>query len=750
MSKRYYKPLDQVSPVFDASGTLPIHDPVAVYYRQSTEAQIGNVSTSIQTIDMVSYLKKCGWNETEIYMIDMDAGISGTKKIDERPGMKRLFDLITESKIRAVACQDEDRLFRDITQIQVNIFIEACRTTNVLVITPSMVYDFANPLTGAFHARQFRFKCEMAAEYINSVVLGKLARAKQRMRAEGKWVGTQVTVGYMVDKRKTLPDGTENPGWRKYVPFAPYVELINEYFRLFLSYNGNLQKTARHIHEAGPFYPNPTTTQPPDGFYVNYRMNIYGNGYCPSLSGLQDLLMNATYIGHWTVKRVIRLFNNHEPIVPIDIFMQAFNYLSEVALDGHPNPNYCPRRQNIRPSCDEKRPVERPLYVGFMVSLKNDIWHNVGTEWMKRDSSYRYVFRSTTQMKPVFWTKIAKQVDDAITQLLHQKLTATLNTHTWEEVITQSTKIYEHERTQLDKQIATLEKVMESQIISLDTITNVDMIHAAQDRYEKAQAEHMRLTHARRAIENEESQVAALAGLRRDFSRVLEKWDTYTREQKRSVVEMLITRIEALPAEDKELRVTIYWLDGSLDNIIVEHKSSKGRAWTSKESRTLLALFDAGATQIEIAKAFPNRPWGYIYNRLRVFRNEDAHRFSPLPIRFKESYTMYLARIEHDLSPHRATGGTMWIQKDETLLLELLNKKVSRIELATAFPARTWRSIREKVRELRGKKVEIEGRGTLRQHETIEMYRLRTGHTLDPAMQSTGDYDEATSHTLSL
>ena len=147
---------------------LPLHLPIAIYYRQSTEAQIGNISTTIQTVDMVQYLKNYGWDEDKIIMIDMDAGVSGTTKIDEREGMRTLFELITNNKIGAVACQDEDRLFRDVTQIQVNMFIEACKAHNVLVITPSMIYNFSHPHSGVFHARQFRFKSEMAAEYINS------------------------------------------------------------------------------------------------------------------------------------------------------------------------------------------------------------------------------------------------------------------------------------------------------------------------------------------------------------------------------------------------------------------------------------------------------------------------------------------------------------------------------------------------------------------------------------------------------
>src|SRR5579863_6642218 len=151
MSKRQYT-ARQVEPILPlGANALPTNQPIAVYYRQSTDAQVGNVSTTIQTVDMVAYLKQRGWADEHILMIDMDAGISGTKKIDERPGMRMLFDLITHQRIAAVACQDEDRLFRDVTQIQVNIFIEACKVNHVIVLTPSMVYDFANEQIGSFH-----------------------------------------------------------------------------------------------------------------------------------------------------------------------------------------------------------------------------------------------------------------------------------------------------------------------------------------------------------------------------------------------------------------------------------------------------------------------------------------------------------------------------------------------------------------------------------------------------------------------
>lgn len=211
MSRQSYKKPSEQATFPKAAGALPITRPVAVYYRQSTDAQIGNVSTAMQTIDMVKYLEGRGWDKDKIVMIDMDGGISGTTKIDERPGMRHLFDLITDGELGAVACQDEDRLFRDVTQIQVNTFIEACRQSNTMVLTPSMVYDFSHPEMGTFYIRQFRFKSEMSAEYITSYIRGRLHPAKRRLMMEGKWAGWSVPLGYLVDMRKHLPDAVTIP-----------------------------------------------------------------------------------------------------------------------------------------------------------------------------------------------------------------------------------------------------------------------------------------------------------------------------------------------------------------------------------------------------------------------------------------------------------------------------------------------------------------------------------------------------------
>jgi DNA invertase Pin-like site-specific DNA recombinase len=86
----------------------------------------------MQQIDLPRYIHSLGWEEKQIILIDEDEGVSGAKRIDERKGMSRLYSLIITGSIGTVAVQAEDRLFRDETQIQVNVFIDNLNRTKML------------------------------------------------------------------------------------------------------------------------------------------------------------------------------------------------------------------------------------------------------------------------------------------------------------------------------------------------------------------------------------------------------------------------------------------------------------------------------------------------------------------------------------------------------------------------------------------------------------------------------------------
>jgi DNA invertase Pin-like site-specific DNA recombinase len=725
-SKRRYKPQEPVAAPTDWDIHLPTDCPIAVYYRQSSDSQVGNVSTTIQTVDMVAYLKQRGWGDDDIIMIDMDAGISGTTKIDERPGMRKLFDLITQGQIGTVACQDEDRLFRDVTQIQVNIFIEACRTSHVLVLTPSMVYDFGNELAGTFHARQFRFKSEMAAEYLQTVIKGKLHRARNRVLREGRWAGgNSVPLGFMVDIRKTLPDGSKNENWRRYAPFEPYAEVIREYFRLFWEYGGSLQATLRHIHAHGPYYPEPGTYQTPEGFRVFYRMRQYGYGYCPGRTGLRELLTNAVYIGHWSHVGSIVRWNNHPPIISEQVFFAAYNYLCEVTLDGQPNPDYRPFYDHARPSKEADRPVERPLCVGLLFSYIDGKWQRVGAHWTQAMQRYAYVATNTGPLTRFDWSKKADFVDDAIVDLLRDRLTETFKPEKWQAYLDTFTQTYEQERHRKQAQIAALEKVMQNQVASLDVLSDPNMIRDAELRYKDAQAEYKRLTTEYSATGDQLHRLEILSALKDHCGAALEDWPKLTRDEKRLILFGFISHIEATAVERGGIHLRIYWHDNETSEMTLIRQQTCGQAWSHKDVQRLTALMDAKASQIEIAAAFPNRTWEVIRWKAVWLRGKGVLRVSPKLIREKETYPQYLERTQGKTEPYRAGSGDKWTPAQVEKLLALADAGAIQVEFLRTFPYRMWGRIRAKLIKVRGSDMGYPVNGEVLRDETLAMYEER-------------------------
>lgn len=384
---------------------------------------------------MVKYLKQQGWAEEGQFRHDRYGWWRiRFKRSTSALVYSQLFQLITSVRIPAVCCQDEDRLFRDVTQIQVNIFIEACQKNCVGVITPSMMYMFHHEQMGVQHARMFRFECEMAAEYINSFIKGKLIRAKQSLTMNGQWAGGATPAGYMVDLRRTLPDGSRNEQNKKYAVFEPYAMVVREYFRLYMQYSGNLAQTLHHIHRHGPYYPDPATCPPPEGFQADYsRIKPNAFGWCPwAKQSLIHIYTNPSYIGHWVVKEVVVRWNNHPPVVDEAMFYFAFNRNSAWNLDGSKNTEYLDIRFNERPSLDVERSEERPLLAGLVFSKLDGKDKLVGIHWDGKNDQKRYYYnlvKSDGFSTPV-WRKSAAYFDATVVDLLLSRLRKTFDYQT--------------------------------------------------------------------------------------------------------------------------------------------------------------------------------------------------------------------------------------------------------------------------------------------------------------------------------
>jgi DNA invertase Pin-like site-specific DNA recombinase len=728
-AKRKYQPQHSAeTPVLP--GSLPLDRAVAVYYRQSSMAQVGNISTEMQQIDLPKYVNSLGWNTDEIILIDEDEGVSGAKRIDERKGMSRLFDLIITGKIGVVAVQAEDRLFRDETQIQVNVFIDACVKNNVRVITPYFKYNFSDKHEGPYHRLLFRMRAEQAADFLNSYVRGRLLAAKERMLMQGMWMGGSIHLGFMIDDRKYITTGVPNPNWRKYQLFEPCASVIVKIFEIFLMLGGNQRATLRYIFEHGPHFPDFDDPElyklVPPGFIFAKPMRMLKRGsiYMPGAITLENMLTHAVYIGHWTYKNRIVVWNNHPAIVPENLFFRAFNYLSPYDLDGSPNPDYAPRLGYTHSTKKVRRTVVEPIYIGLVGSYHNGKWRNATASWEKGIQTYAYTCNYTdlADNQHLLWSRRGDFFDKIITEMLHEKLDATFDPQIWESVLASAGDDFEAEHRRLSHQLSSVEQKMQALLGNFAMVQSQTLLRALEREYANHEQEKERLERKLADLKRRISRQDQLRELAKQAKTVLANWHRLGLMERRAVAQTFITRIVVTQTgKYRVANVNIHWRDNSIDHIVLPYSAATWALWLPEEVENLTKLIDQHASQIEMAEALPNRNWRAIRIKAYEIVGKRSFQISPKPIREDETYQQYFERVaktDGKLPYNRSR----WIQEEVEMLEKLLDAGATQLEIAAALPHRSWEKIRMRITKLRGKKFKVQDTGYLQPNETVHDY----------------------------
>lgn len=646
MPKRYRKREEDTTDPYRAQ-PLPLHRPVAVYYRQSSEGQIGNINTTLQTVDMVEHLMKQGWVRDQIIMIDMDAGVSGTKKIEERPGMSYLFTLIENGEIGLVAAQDVDRFFRDVTQIQTNIFIDTCRRNNVLVLTPTFVYDFDHPTQGRYHMQMFRDHAQRAADYLEYHIKGRLMQARDYLKVRGIWTGRSVAIGYMVDLREKLPDGTANPKHRRYVPFQPCADVVLAYFKLFRKFNRNLTRTWRHIYHHGPCYPENFEELVPDNFRVDVIVKYRGlnGGLMPSPSGLAYMLTNIAYIGHWSYRGVIEQWNNHEAIVPDDLFMYAFNAISKVDFFGEPNADYSPHRVYVRHKVEDRN-GEPPTYAGlvFSNSLKNLPFRRVQSSYLSHNGNFAYILADN--LNRTVMSIHAEIFDPVVDKLLLKRLEATtIDDETWQEALDGTQRSEQGDVRRIEQDIRAAERAKQTILDNLKTIANADIVKNLEASYEANDREIARLREELERVKANAGQHTAMLEARPTLELIIQRWKDVPHQQRRELFEAFGRRIVVDKLNEAQRKLVVEWRDGTLSE--TTFRTGKNRHFMTKSERQkLVQMIRDQQPQWEILREFPEITWESIVMRFYRDGNADgtpAHigEVYKQPLKYSYKHTWY-------------------------------------------------------------------------------------------------------------
>lgn len=110
-----------------------------VYVRQSSLHQVrANVESTQRQRALTDVAFRLGWPRERIVLIDEDLGCSGSNTV-ERPGYRRLFDLVQSGSVGLILAVEMSRFGRDDMQWQ--LLVRHCSFSNVLLADEQTVYD---------------------------------------------------------------------------------------------------------------------------------------------------------------------------------------------------------------------------------------------------------------------------------------------------------------------------------------------------------------------------------------------------------------------------------------------------------------------------------------------------------------------------------------------------------------------------------------------------------------------------------
>lgn len=628
---KYSKPTDRLEKTTYAPFSLPIDRPVALYYRQSSDAQIGNYSTSMQIEDLPAEFARMGWKRDQIISIDEDAGISGTTAIDERVGMSRLYDLVTTGKIGAVGCVNVDRLFRDQYLAQAGKFLEACAENRVIVVSPgTMPYAFHDPVYGDFHSRRFLDDCRAAGEFLKSHVIGRMYKAKLKKSLSGKWVGGGIPLGYAVAKEGN------------FVVFEPIAAVIREYFRLFVGdFEGRVLALSKHIEANGPYLPldDPAVIKLARDMEINFYVakNIKpksGGHYFLTVGGLRHIFTNAMYLGYWVVKNSVMVATDrqsgemlidsetgklipivtHEALIDHNTWFKAFNYLSRIDIFGENNPDFCPHHVT-RPKTVSPKKEDRPILDGLLYfehPITGELRRTAVSHDERKNVMYVASYSTNTNQKQL-WSKKVSLVNDAVIERIRFALASTARRNKAADAIENDRNEYETERTNLIKHIEHDDRNLRNLTAEIANEDNPEIRRYYKDQFAEILSDKQRLERKVVNLDKEATKPMNLQAFREKFYGWWTEWDNLSIDERKTVVKLLLDRVVA-HIDGSNFVLTLVFNDGCTDTAIVPRWHG---GWTNEENEALKELVAVGADQVEVCQAFPEKTWNAIHHHMR-------------------------------------------------------------------------------------------------------------------------------------
>jgi len=649
-----YQPTQRRS-TWGAMPKLPLDRDVLLYPRVSQPGQLKNVSAELQAKEdgeLVRMARHLGWlleGEWEpgkgigrIRQFPQDMAKSARLRMEDRPGFKLMLQAIVAGEGRAVMSVDVDRLFRDKYGSESGRFIEMCERYQVIVITPTFIYDFHDPT----HIKLFKEAVARAWDYMQYQVYDRMIYHQNYLQETGRiGRGQNINVGYILDRDQ------HSPSFRHLIPYRPHADVMLDIYKRYRELGNNLGRLFRELR-AKPFvFPDFPPDMDPRHVEALILTKVPGGYTIATRTGLRRMLCNTVYIG-WMKNGddIVRDEHGqpkicHKLIIPEELFWNVFNRHSPYLPDGSPNQNL--QRWRDRASHE---PINAMLR--YVIESSDPRAYRLQTASMRhtrgRSSEGQYILYDPKDELATGKTYLlASEVDAVFWKLLYRHLRATKDYRNYAQREELATQAKEREQNEILAQIEACDRIVEKQkkkLLDLGVIKEggdvkdpsgdaqdsavedakkkamVLLVGAIHEEVARQLQDKQRLEERLKTFLTADSKYAEammewsqlLSGIEEEED--LEKYTTIEERQQLAEVFSVSVTLELLAP--RVLCLTVYWRhpDWQAEQAFWLRSGMAARRWTDEESERFRVAY-ATMTPLELLQAFPDRSWSALRHR---------------------------------------------------------------------------------------------------------------------------------------
>jgi DNA invertase Pin-like site-specific DNA recombinase len=546
-------------------------------------------------------LAEKSWEDGEVAVDVRDLGVSGRLSFEDRQGLAELKRRVQEGTVGAVyLTEGVSRLSRDKDRVLPYQLLKLLKEHEVRIRTPEGIWNPAIERDWDYLAEEF----EDAIGELR-VMNRRMYRRKAQKAGRGEYVGEPVPPGFFLPVTGRKPAGEYEYG--KMEPYAGHAELVKRILEEYVRQDGSTLKTLRALYEMTfPFFP-------PELHYMERLTSLRtcpktASGYRITRKLVRGLATNPKMIGIWQWGDNEPIIDNHQPVVPRELFLEAYHLATQKRKPRGRTLNFEPLEWTGLLYCMNHREPYK------MVSLNSKGRYICNQDYAK-EGGVRCLDISGRYLNEPLTATVLKQLD--LTPFVEDILTRM-------ETDTGNRKL---EEIQARQRILELEKAIRKWEALLPCC--VDIQTGRVDR-EKEQYYWDRIREAKTQLDEYRAipvtgklPVTDYAAVRSFLKGLTVKWNGYAGSLRNRLLKLIIEKVELRGNNDIE--ATIFWKTGFKQRVVIHRYSSGGnldKRWTKEEDKIIAGMFPSSSPEM-LKAALPTRSWKAIAmraQRLKIMR----------------------------------------------------------------------------------------------------------------------------------